>query len=109
MPSLQPLPDLRRTPGWILPLQSNDQLPDRLRELVRTPLRATTAVRQPLQPTPFVAVVDLVAGLAGNPEFGAERRHLLAVEQPGHEPEALVHDVTLLPGHAPSLAKRARV
>src|SRR5262249_3514285 len=45
---------------------------------------------------------DLVAGLARNAELGAQRRHLLALEQAGDKPESLVHDVTLLPRHAPS-------
>jgi len=31
-----------------------------------------------------------------------ERRHLLALEQAGDKPESLVHDMTLLPRHAPS-------
>jgi type I restriction-modification system DNA methylase subunit len=29
----------------------------------------------------------------------ARQRHLLALEQAGHKPEPLVHDVTLLPRH----------
>jgi hypothetical protein len=34
--------------------------------------------------------------------LGAQRRHFLALEQAGDKPESLVHDVTLLPRHAPS-------
>ena len=70
------------------------------------PIRAPAAVREPVDPIVLVAVVDFVAGLARDPELGADRRHLLAVQQPGHEPETLVHDVTLLPGHAPSSGAR---
>jgi hypothetical protein len=55
-----------------------------------------------LHATVFVAVEDLVAGLARDPELHAQRRHLLALEQAGDKPESLVHDVTLLPRHAPS-------
>ena len=55
-----------------------------------------------LHPAVLVAVEDLVAGLARDPELGAQRRHLLALEQAGDKPEPLVHDVTLLPRHAPS-------
>src|SRR6476646_10111828 len=50
----------------------------------------------------LVAVENLVAGLPRNPELGAQRRHLLALEQADDKPESLVHDVTLLPRHAPS-------
>src|SRR3982750_1345475 len=50
----------------------------------------------------LVAIVNLVAGLPGDPELGAQGRHLLALEQAGDKPEPLVHDVTLLPRHAPS-------
>jgi hypothetical protein len=52
--------------------------------------------------TIFVAIKNLVAGLPRDPNFGAQTRHLLALEQAGHKPEPLVHDVTLLPRHAPS-------
>jgi hypothetical protein len=37
----------------------------------------------------FVTVENLVAGLSGNPELGAQRRHLLALEQAGDKPESL--------------------
>jgi hypothetical protein len=50
--------------------------------------------------TVFVAVEDLIAGFAGDAELGAQRGHLLALEQAGDKPEPLVHDVTLLPRHA---------
>jgi hypothetical protein len=96
-------------PRGILPLQPDDQLLDRLRELVGVPLRPAAAVREPLDPAALVPAEDLVTGLPGDPELGAEPGHLLAVEQPADEADALVHDVTLLPRHAPSLAKRARV
>src|SRR4029453_3774729 len=59
-------------------------------------------IAEGLHPAVLVAVEDLVAGLARNPELGAQRRHLLALEQAGDKPESLVHDVTLLPRHAPS-------
>src|SRR5262245_55924343 len=55
-----------------------------------------------LEPAVLVAVEDLVPRLAGDPELGAQRRHLLALKQAGDKPESLVHDVTLLPRHAPS-------
>jgi hypothetical protein len=39
---------------------------------------------------------------------GVEMTHLLAFEQAGDKPQPLVHDVTLLPRHAPSSTKRAK-
>jgi hypothetical protein len=55
-----------------------------------------------LHPAVLVALEDLVAGLPQDPELGAEGRHFLTLIQAGHKPHPLVHDVTLLPGHAPS-------
>jgi hypothetical protein len=48
----------------------------------------------------LVAFEDLVAEHAGDPDLGAQRRHLLALEHAGHKAEPLVHDVTFLPRHA---------
>src|SRR5262245_61513036 len=59
-------------------------------------------IAEGLHPAVLVAVEDLVAGLARNPELGAQRRHLLALEQAGDKPATLVHDMTVLPRHAPS-------
>jgi hypothetical protein len=50
--------------------------------------------------TVFVAVEDLIAGIAGVPELGGGRGHLLALEQADDKSEPLVHDMTLLPRHA---------
>ncbi len=33
------------------------------------------------------SVINLVAGLPSDPEFGAQRRHRLALEQAGDKPE----------------------
>src|SRR6476619_7839990 len=60
-------------------------------------------IAEGLDPAVLVAIENLVAGLARNPELGAQRRHPLAPEQAGDKPQSLVHDVTLLPRHAPSL------
>src|SRR5437899_6034228 len=57
-------------------------------------------IRERRDPAVLVAIKDLVAGLPRDPELGAQRRHLLALEQAGDKPEPLVHDVTLLPRHA---------
>ena len=49
--------------------------------------------------TLLIAIEDLVAGLAGDAELPADVAHRFAVQQPGHEPQALVHHRTLLPRH----------
>src|SRR3989441_13041255 len=66
--------------------------------MIRRPPRSTLFPYTTL----FRSLEDLVPGLPRNAERGAQRRHLLAFEQAGHKPEPLVHDVTLLPRHAPS-------
>src|SRR5690349_20173046 len=96
------LADLRRAPTGIFPLQTDDRRFNRCRQPIRLPVRAVAAIAEGLDPAVLVAVEDLVAGLPRNPERSAQRRHLLALEQAGDKPESLVHDVTLLPRHAPS-------
>src|SRR4030095_1683890 len=65
-------------------------------------MRSPAAVIERADAAVFIAIENLVAGLPGDPKFAAQGRHLLALEQAGHKPEPLVHDVTLLPRHAPS-------
>src|SRR4029453_9265404 len=96
------LPDLGRAPARVLPLQPHDRGFDGRWKPIRLPVRAVAPIAERLDPAVFVAIEDLVPGLARNPELGTQRRHLLALEQAGDKPESLVHDVTLLPRHAPS-------
>ncbi len=83
----------------ILLLEADDQLLDLHRQLVGVPIRSSTAVGQAIDAAVLVAVVDLEAGLAGDAELTAERRHLLAIEITGDESETFFHDIPLLPGH----------
>jgi len=96
------LADLGCAPARILPLQAHDRGFNRRRQSICLPVRAMTPIAEGLDPAVLVAIEDLVAGLTGDPELGAQRRHLLALEQAGDKPESLIHDVTLLPRHAPS-------
>jgi hypothetical protein len=43
---------------------------------------------QAFEATGLVALVDLVPSDPGDPELAAQRSHLLALEEPGHESEA---------------------
>jgi hypothetical protein len=54
----------------------------------------------------LIAIEDLVAGLAGNPELSAQIRHGLTREPASHELDSLIHDRTLLPRHPLSSLKR---
>src|SRR4029453_2554000 len=94
--------DLGRAPARILPLQAHDRGFDGRRQPIRLPMRTVAPIREGLNAAVLVAVEDLVARLPRDPELGAQRRHLLAFEQTGDKSESLIHDVTLLPRHAPS-------
>src|SRR5512141_2004821 len=76
----QALPDLGGAPGRILPLESEDPFFDRRRQAIRMPLWPPATVSQPVQAAGLVPIEDLVAGLPGDPELGAQPRHLLAIE-----------------------------
>ena len=58
--------------------------------------RAVGSIREPLQTAFLIALEDLVAGLAGNPELPAQCRHALASSR--HKLR-LVHNRTFLPWH----------
>ncbi|MGO6840433.1 hypothetical protein ACCS87_30490 [Rhizobium ruizarguesonis] len=60
------------------------------------PVRTSRAIRQSFQSAGIIAADDLVAGLAGDAELAAQRRDLLAIQNPRNEFETLVHEVTLL-------------
>ena len=74
------LSDLGRAPARILPLQTDDRRFDRCWQAIRLSVCAVAPIAEGLDPAVLVAVEDLVAGLARNPELGAQRRHLFALE-----------------------------
>src|SRR3954470_20382957 len=98
----QLLANLRCAPGRVLPLQPDNRRFQLRRQSVRLTIWASTAIAERRDAAILVALEDLVACLPRDPELRAQRRHLLALEQAGDKPESLVHDVTLLPRHAPS-------
>lgn len=82
-PLPQLLPNLRRAPARVLALQPDDRRLERRRQPIRLAIRPPTAIGKRPEPAVFVPLEDLVAGLAGNAECGAQGRHLLALEQAG--------------------------
>src|SRR5258706_4527838 len=104
----QLLADLRRPPARIFPFEADDRRLDRGWQPIGLAIGSSAPIRERLYPTVFVPVVDFVAGLARDAKLRTQARHLLALEQAGNKPEPLVHDVTLLPRHAPS-CKGAKV
>src|SRR3954454_11372160 len=105
----QLLANLRCAPGRVLPLQPDNRRFQLRRQSVRLTIGASTAIAERRDAAILVALENLVARLPRDPELGAQRRHLLALEQAGDKPESLVHDVTLLPRHRPSNALRGKV
>jgi hypothetical protein len=61
-------------------LEADDPRLDRGRQAIRLAEGPTATVGQSREAAIFVAVEDLVAGLARDAELGAQRRHLLALE-----------------------------
>jgi hypothetical protein len=107
--SSQSLSDLGSSPMAELFLEIHDQFLNLHRKLIGLTIRTPAAVRQPIDPTVLVAVVDLVACLARDPKLTTQPRHLLSIQQPGDEPKSLFHDSTLLPWHKhflPSFRKK---
>jgi hypothetical protein len=61
-------PDLGRAPARILPLQTHDRGFNGRRQPIRLPVRSVAPIAEGLDPAVFVAVENLVTGLARNPE-----------------------------------------
>jgi len=58
------LTELGRAPARILPLQADDRVLDRGRQLIRVPIRPATPIGEALQADLLILVVNLVAGLS---------------------------------------------
>jgi hypothetical protein len=101
----QPLLDLRGAPARLVLLQAHDLRLDLEGQLIGMAVWPARAVGEPFDTDLIVASGDLVAGLTRYAELTAQPRHLLPVQEPGNEFEALIHRVTLLPGHFCSPAK----
>ena len=99
------LPDLGRTPTLVLAFDLQDRGLELKRQLIGLPVGTSGAVLHALEAKILVAAVDLIPGLAEDPEFPSQHGHVLTLEQAGHKTEAFVHTITLSPGHREDLPK----
>src|SRR5215471_4298568 len=90
-PADQTLADLPRTPTGVLMLHVQDVVLHLEGELIGVAIGTSAPVGQPLHPTFLVAIKDLVAGLAGDPELPAQLRHGLASYVASHKLKPFVH------------------
>jgi hypothetical protein len=98
-PPDQELADLAGAPMRLVALEADDQAFDLGRQLVGIAYRSARAIAERLEAVLFVAVEDLVAGLARDAELPADLGHRVTVQQSGDKSQTLVHYRTLLPGH----------
>src|SRR6266436_2718490 len=80
-PPDQKLADLAGAPMRLVALGADDPALDLSRQLVGIAHRPGRAVAQGLKPMVFVALEDLIAGLAGYAERPTQMAHLLAFQQ----------------------------
>jgi hypothetical protein len=97
--SRQKLRDLRCTPTRLLLLQPDNQGLDLEWQLVGMTIGPAAPVRQSLKARLLITINDLVSRLARDAKLIGKPRHLLALQKPGDELHAFVHNVTLLPRH----------
>src|SRR5260370_30636872 len=95
----QAFADLARAPVRLLPFEVEDGGLHLLGQLVAVTPGSARTVRQSFQTGFFVAVKDLVTGLAGDSELSTESRHFLPFQRAGHKANTFIHNRTLLPLH----------
>src|SRR5215472_18213365 len=101
-PARQTLADFASAPAGMLTPNIQDVVLDLKRKLVSVTIGTSASVGEPVNPAFLVAIEDLVAGLARNPELPAQFRHGFTREPPSHKLQSLIHNRTLLPRHCTS-------
>ena len=102
----QALADLASSPGWFLAPGSDDCRLYWLGQLIGVTEGPANPVAQAFQATLLRAFQDLVARLAGDIEFPAQRGHTFAVFEPDHEAHTFIHNRTFPPWHVLHLGSR---
>src|SRR5207245_10286958 len=69
---------------------------------VSVTIGTSAAVREPVNAAFLVAIEDLVAGFARNPELSAQFRHGFTRQPSSHKLQSFIHNRTLLPRHCTS-------
>src|ERR1700687_2806053 len=95
----QAFANFARAPVRLLAFKVEDGCLHLRRQLVAVTPGPARTVRQGLQTRFFVAVKNLVAGLARDSELPTQGRHLLPFQQTGDKTKTFLHNRTLLPRH----------
>jgi hypothetical protein len=101
-PARQALADFARAPAGMLTLHIQNVVLDLKGKSVRVTKGTPASVREPADPAFLVAIEDLVAGFARNPELPAQFRHGFTRQPPSHKLHSFIHNRTLLPRHCTS-------
>jgi hypothetical protein len=96
MPTFDLLADLRSSPGGVFLLELNDEVLNLKRQSVGLSVRTSRTIGQSFQSTILIPIEDCMACLAGDIEFPAQHRHLLAFQQSRYKLQSFVHFGTLL-------------
>src|SRR5437899_3119897 len=95
----QAFADLACAPVGLLPFEVQNGGLYLLGQLIAVTPGPAGTVRQSFQTGFFVAVKDLIAGLARDSELSTESRHFFSVQQASHKANTFIHNRTLLPRH----------
>jgi hypothetical protein len=105
----QSLADFPSAPTGMLTLHVQDVVLHLKGELVGIAIGTSASVGEPVNAAFLIAIEDLVAGLARDPELSAQIRHGFARESASYELNSLIHNRTLLPRHPLSSPKGEKV
>src|SRR5215467_2892381 len=106
----QALADFTSAPAGVLTLHVENVVLHLKRKLVGITKGTPASVGEPVNSAFLVAIENLVAGFARNPELPTQFRHGLTCQPPTHKLQSFIHNRTLLPRHctsSPELVVRA--
>src|ERR1700738_239971 len=95
----QAFADLACTPVGLLPFEVQDGGLHLLGQLVAVTPGSARTVGQSFQTGFFVAVKNLIDGLARDNELSTKSRNFLPAKQASHKANTFIHNRTLLPRH----------
>src|ERR1700752_906013 len=101
-PARQALADFASAPAGMLTLHIQEVVLDLKGKLVSVTIGTSAAVREAVTAALLVAIEDLVAGFARNPDPPAQFRHGFPRQPSSHKLQSFIHNRTLLPRHCTS-------